>query len=115
MSLRRVNRILESFGLTKIEIEVYIFLAKKGPRTMGDVESGLNLTPSIISQSLHRLMKKGFIYNTIEPQSKFHAYDFEQIIDQNISQKRKQVQTTNEKTNEINNQWEAFKNERKEN
>jgi len=73
---------LEGFGFSKTDAEVYIYLAKKGPRREIDLSKALKLTKKKIDLILKNLQNKGLITATVEQTAFFSALSFEIVLDQ---------------------------------
>ncbi len=77
----RVNDILKSFELSDTDIQVYIFLAKKGPQREQELKNTLNLDRQKIHSSLWTLKRKSLITVTSEQYACFSATPFEKVLD----------------------------------
>ncbi len=77
----RVNVILKSFGLSDIDIQVYIFLAKKGPQIEGELEKNLDLDKYKLHSSLRSLKRKSLIRVVSDQKPSFSAIPFEKVLD----------------------------------
>ncbi len=73
---------MEGFGFSKTDAEVYIYLAKKGPRREIDLSKALKLTKKKIDLILKNLQNKGLITATVEQTAFFSALSFEIVLDQ---------------------------------
>jgi sugar-specific transcriptional regulator TrmB len=76
-----VLKIIENFGLTKEDAEVYVYLAKKGPKQVTDLLSLLKMTDKQLSLSLKNLQRKGIITVSIANVTLFSAVAFEKVLD----------------------------------
>ena len=63
MSLERMIRLLEGFGFSRVDAEVYVYLAKKGPQKIKDLRVGLRMAKQQLYPALKRLEKKGVVKN----------------------------------------------------
>jgi sugar-specific transcriptional regulator TrmB len=72
---------LQVFGLRRAEVQVYIFLAKKGPCTGKDLIKGLKLTKQQVYLILKNLRKKGVAKFTLTRPLVFSAVPIERILD----------------------------------
>ena len=59
-------KILEEFGFSKADAEVYIYLAKKGPRREIDLSKALKLTDTKLDFILENLQSKGLVTATFD-------------------------------------------------
>jgi sugar-specific transcriptional regulator TrmB len=76
-----VLKILENFGLAREDAEVYIYLAKKGPKRVIDLSSSLKMTDQQLFLSLKNLQSKGIITVNIKKTALFSAVTFERVLD----------------------------------
>jgi sugar-specific transcriptional regulator TrmB len=82
LSLERVIKILRKFGFSKADAEVYIYLAKKGPRREIDLSKALKLTNTKLDFILENLQSKGLVTATFAQSELFSAMPFEVVLDQ---------------------------------
>ena len=61
MSLERIIKALRGFGLKRIEAEVYVYLAKKGPQKGRDLADALNIRKQQLYPILKKLEEDGLI------------------------------------------------------
>lgn len=81
MSLKRVLRLLENSGFARTEAEVYIYLAKKGPKRKQDLTDSLNMAEQQLCGSLQNLQSRGIVTATVEQAELFFAVPFEKVLD----------------------------------
>ena len=105
MSLERVLKTLESFGLTRKDAKAYIYLAKKGPKGGKDLAIALKLTHPQLNSILVNLQKKGFICASAQRQDLFLALAFEQILDMMIEIKDEEAQAVRKTREELLHSW----------
>ncbi len=75
-------KILRKFGFSKVDADVYIYLAKKGPRRVIDLSIALKLTDTKLDFVLENLQSKGLVTASFEKSELFSALPFELILDQ---------------------------------
>ena len=80
MSLERVLKTIESLGLSHVESEVYVYLAKVGPSRVKDLSFGLRLTKQQLYPVLTGLRKKGIVASRPEHDRLFSAIAFEELL-----------------------------------
>ena len=97
MSKKIVGRALKDFGLTEKEAEIYIFLAKHGVLTGGEISKQTKMHRPIIYRILKSLQKKGVVESTLESPIRFSSVPFEKVLDENIRVKYEEA-TLLEKT-----------------
>ena len=74
-------KLLEAFGLARTDAEVYIFLAKKGPKRERDLADGLKMAEQQLCVSLRSLQSRGIVTATVEQSALFSAVAFEKLLD----------------------------------
>ena len=107
MSLERVLSILENFGLAKTDAEVYVYLAKKGPKRETDLSSAFKLNEQQLYSSLKNLQSKGIITATVEKSALFSAVAFERVLDLLVKANIEQAQAINETKEELLTRWRS--------
>ena len=81
MSQELVISTLNSFGLTRMDAQVYILLAKKGPLRAIEVGKSLKMSKQQLYRSLKDLEGRGVVSATLEHPAKFSALHFEKALD----------------------------------
>lgn len=105
MSLKRVLKTLESFGLSRVESEVYVYLAKVGPSKAKDLSSGLRMTKQQLYPVLNSLKKKGIVASRPERAMLFSALAFEELLSLFMKLGAEQQKTIEETKRELTNSW----------
>ena len=102
MSLERVIKALVSLGLSRLDAEVYVYLAKKGPQEVMDLAKALNYVNKKINASLTNLRTKGLVSKdgTI-----FSALPFEEALELLIRMEKEQAQELHESKEELLASW----------
>jgi sugar-specific transcriptional regulator TrmB len=104
MSLERVMDALVNLGLTRMDAEIYVYLAKKGAMKEITLDSALTYTKKQIYNSLRRLTtkelasKNGKLYSTIP---------FEEALDMLIKLKEEEAKTMNQRKKELLVNWKT--------
>ena len=105
MSLERVLRALEGLGLERVDAEVYVYLAKKGP------QKGLNVADSlkIRKQQLHSILKnlqtKGLVTASPKHPALFSAVLFEKALELLMEANMEQAKAIKETKEELFANW----------
>jgi len=107
VSFERVLRILENFGLARPDAEVYIYLAKKGPKREKDLISSLKLAKQQLCSSLKYLQGKGIVTATVKKSTLFSAVSFERALDILVKANIEQAQAISETRQEILSDWQT--------
>ena len=108
MSLERVLRILESFGLTRSDAKTYIYIAKNGPRKEEDIAAAMKLSRTQITPILKSLLKRGVITTNSECSEVFSAFAFEELLDRLIAIKDEEAQATEKTRKELLARWQKI-------
>jgi sugar-specific transcriptional regulator TrmB len=108
LSHERMLKTLVSLGLTEIDSEIYLLLAKEGPQKGRNMAEALNLYKQQLYRSLKRLQRKGMINATLEHPSRFCAVPIENIIDLLIKANLEEVQQMEENRKKILSFWKAM-------
>lgn len=108
MSLERVLRILENFGLARTDAEVYVYLAKKGPKRETDLSSVFRMTEQQLYSSLTNLQSKGMVTATVEKSALFSAVAFERVLELLVKANIEQAQAIKETKEELLINWRSM-------
>jgi sugar-specific transcriptional regulator TrmB len=81
LSQERVIDTLMSFGLTRIDSQIYILLAKKGPQKAIEFGKALKTSKPQLYRSLKNLESRGVVSSSLEHPAKFSALPFEKALD----------------------------------
>ena len=114
MSLERVLKTLESFGFSKVGAEVYVYLAKRGPKEGKDLAIAMKLPKNQLYHILATLQKKGFVYTNTESPALFSALAFERLLDMMIELKDEEAQVTRDRRKELLSSWRAITRNKKQ-
>jgi sugar-specific transcriptional regulator TrmB len=109
LSLERIIKTLEEFGLKREDAEVYIYLAKKGPIRARDLASDLKLSKQKLHHSLRNLRNKGVITADAEQPSFFSAMIFENALDLLVRANIEQAKAIKETKEELLSSWRSMK------
>jgi sugar-specific transcriptional regulator TrmB/pimeloyl-ACP methyl ester carboxylesterase len=91
MSRESIQQALKDFGLTEKEAEIYIFLAKHGVLTGGEVSKQTKTHRALTYRILKSLQKKGVVESTLESPVRFFSVPFEKLLDENIRVKQEEA------------------------
>ena len=105
MSRKTIKNALKNFGLTEKEAEIYIFLAKHGVLTGGEVSKQTKTHRPRIYRILKRLLKKGLVEATLESPVRFSSVPFEEVLDENIRKKQEETTLLEESKNDLLKDW----------
>ena len=105
MSLERVIQALVSLGLSRVEAEVYVHLAKKGPIEIGNLASFLKFSTQKLNRSLKNLQIKGIVKRSLKGKELLSALPFEKTIELLIEIKTEQALIMQESKEELLYSW----------
>ena len=100
-----IEKALEGFGLTKKEVEIYVFLAKKGALTCGATAEELRTNKGLIFRVLRNLQKKGLVESTIEYPTRYTTVPLEHVIDSFIRTKKDEVALIEKAKDDLLSDW----------
>jgi sugar-specific transcriptional regulator TrmB len=104
MSLERVIKALINLGLSRLNAEVYVYLAKKGPQTAIDLVRAWNCSEQKIYSSLKNLQTKGLIY---KDRTMFSAIPLEEALELLIERGKKQANHIQKSKKELISKWKT--------
>jgi sugar-specific transcriptional regulator TrmB len=107
LSLERVLKTLEGLGLSRTDAEVYVYLAKKGPKNGRELADALQVTKQQLYPSLKNLRSKGVVTVSLERPALFSAVAFEKVVDLLIAIKVEQAKAIKETKKELLASWRS--------
>ncbi len=108
MSEKDVTKFLQILGLSKREIQVYMFLAKSGVQSTSFVAKRLKMERVQAYRTFKKLQEKGFIEATLERPTRFTIVPFEALVDQFINAKRNEVTNLNDQKSNLLTAWQSI-------
>jgi sugar-specific transcriptional regulator TrmB len=96
VSQERVLRILQGFGISKADAEVYVYLAKRGPTRSTDLAVDFGKTQPQIYPILRRLHKRGIVTHSKSRQVLFSALAFEELLERYVKLNMEQARIIEE-------------------
>jgi sugar-specific transcriptional regulator TrmB len=108
MSLERIIKTLEGFGLKRIDAEVYVYLAKKGPLKTEEIATALKLSKQKVYHILKNLQNKGMVTASLQIPSLFSAIAFEKVLDMLVKADLEQAQAIKETKKELLSSWRSM-------
>ena len=109
MSLKKIRRALNEFGLSQKEAEIYISLAKHGTLTGGAISKLTKTHRPTVYRILKNLQKKGAVESTLESPTRYVALPFETILESNIRTKKEEVTRIEKAKNDLLNDWKNIR------
>ena len=108
MSRERIINALKVLGLSKIDTQVYVLLARDGPHKIKEIASALNQHESNIHRSLRDLQNINIIKASIEFPFEFVAVPFEEVVNLIIEVKKDQAKALKESKKELLSTWRSI-------
>jgi sugar-specific transcriptional regulator TrmB len=105
MSLERIIKTLESLGLKRLDAEVYIYLAKRGPQDRKEIADALKIRKKQLSAILKTLQDKGIITIKLERSELFSALAFKEALDLLVEVNMEQAMGIKENKEELLSSW----------
>ena len=105
LSLERVLRLLEDFGFSRVDAEVYVYLAKAGPQKGKDLNNGLKMPKQQLYPALESLQKKGVVTRSSERTTLFSALTFEELLNLYVKLNVEKAQMIKETKQELLASW----------
>jgi sugar-specific transcriptional regulator TrmB len=103
-----VLKTLVGLGLTRLDSQVYIYLAKRGPQKGQDLSKGLKVQKQQLYRSLKNLESKGIVSATLEHPARFTAVSFDKVVDIFVKSKMAEAHSIQENKDEILANWQAI-------
>jgi sugar-specific transcriptional regulator TrmB len=88
LSDEALKRVLKDFGLTEIEAEIYLFLARQGASKGTEVAKQTKKDKAQIYHILRNLQSKGLVESTLEAPVRFTPVSFEHVVESAIKSKK---------------------------
>ncbi len=95
------------FGFSKADSDVYIYLAKKGPKREIDLSKALKLTDTKLDFVLENLQRKGLVTATFEQSELYSALPFEIVLDQLVKSHIQRGSAITENREELLARWRS--------
>ena len=108
MSEKDVTRFLQIIGLSKREVQVYMFLAKTGVQSTSFVAKRLKMERVQAYRTFKKLQEKGFIEATLERPTRFTIVSFEALVDSFITAKKNEVSSLTEQKQSLLTAWQLI-------
>ena len=108
MSEKDVTRFLQIIGLSKREVQVYMFLAKTGVQSTSFVAKRLKMERVQAYRTFKKLQEKGFIEATLERPTRFTIVPFEALVDSFITAKKNEVSSLTEQKQSLLTAWQSI-------
>jgi sugar-specific transcriptional regulator TrmB len=108
LSLELVIDTLVSLGLKRIDAEIYIFLAKKGPHRGKDIANALKITKQQLYPSLKNLQNKGIVKSTLKRPALFSAVPIEKVLSTFLKTRTEKNQRMIQNKEQLLSSWQSI-------
>jgi sugar-specific transcriptional regulator TrmB len=105
LSKERVTKALRGLGLSSVDAQVYVFLARTGHQKIREIALALNLSESKAHRSLKDLQNTSIVKASIEYPLEFVAVPFEEVINLFIEIRKEQAKAIQENKEELLSSW----------
>jgi sugar-specific transcriptional regulator TrmB len=100
-----VLKTLERLGLTVVDVQVYLYLSKKGPLKVFEIASALKITETQIHLSLNNLVSKEMVHSATKYSAVYTAISFEKVLDEFMRKTEKETEFLQANRNNILSKW----------
>ena len=107
LSLEKVLKALRKLGFENIEAQVYVYLAKKGPLEIKELENAMKLTPHQLYPALESLLSKRIVSKIPEYSFKYSAMPIEEVLDMFLKEKKHQAEALQTSREELILSWQS--------
>ena len=108
MSLERVLKALVGLGLSQMEAEVYLFLAKQGPTTARNTAEALQVFRQQLYPCLRKLRTKEIVTATNQRPCQFSAIPFAKLFDLLVKAHLDEANSTEQNRGVILSEWRSM-------
>lgn len=105
MSERDVTKFLQALGLSKREVQIYMFLAKSGVQSTSFAAKRLKMERVQAYRTFRKLQEKGFIEATIERPTRFSIIPFGTLLDSFIESRKSEVDSLSQEKEKLLASW----------
>jgi pimeloyl-ACP methyl ester carboxylesterase/sugar-specific transcriptional regulator TrmB len=109
LSREPIKEALKNFGLTEKETGIYIFLAKHGVLTAGEISKKYKMLRPHVYRILKSLQKKGVVELTLESPTRFFSVPFEKVLDKNIRIKKEEYVSLEKAKRILLDDWKSLR------
>jgi sugar-specific transcriptional regulator TrmB len=106
LNLELLIETLVELGFKLTDAQVYIFLAKKGPRRGKDLVNSLRITKQQLYPSLKNLKERRIVNSTHERPAVFSAVPIEQVLEALIKTRIEEIQRMIQNKEELLSRWQ---------
>jgi len=108
LSKEQLLKAIIDLGLSQVDAEVYIFLAKMGPQKGRNIADALKLYKQQLYRSLRNLQGKGLASATCEHPAPFSAVSLERVIELYVKVQTEEAKALQETKEELLSTWRSI-------
>ena len=108
MSHEGLNEILIGLGIKRLDAEVYLYLATRGPKKGRTISDELKINRQRLYRSLRNLQKKGLVKASLEHPAIFTAVTIEDAFNSFRETRLEEAQLIIEKKDELLSKWRTI-------
>ena len=105
MAEESLRKALKGFGLTDLEVEIYLLISKHGASSGSDVAHLLRKDKAQVFRTLKSLQTKGFVEATLEVPTRFAPAAFEKVLESTIKAKKDEAARIEDTEGLLLNYW----------
>jgi sugar-specific transcriptional regulator TrmB/CBS domain-containing protein len=108
LSEKDISKFLQVLGMSKREVQVYMFLAKSGVQSTSFVAKRLKMERVQAYRTFKKLQEKGFIEATLERPTRFTIVPFESLLETFINAKKAEIANFNGQKENLMSSWRSI-------
>ncbi len=108
MSLDRVLQLIKHLGFSDAEAEVYVHLAKMGPKGSKELADSLNLNKRQLPFVLKTLQERGAVTTSQEGTILFSALPFEKLLNSFVNENVSQAKLIQKSKKDLLENWQQM-------
>ena len=108
MNEKDISSFLQALGLSKREIQIYMFLAKSGVQSTSFAAKRLKMERVQAYRTFRKLQEKGFIEATLERPTRFGVVPFEKLLESNIESRKSELAGLSEQKASLLAAWQEI-------
>jgi sugar-specific transcriptional regulator TrmB len=108
LSLEVLINTLVDFGFKRTDVQIYAFLAKKGPQRGKDLARALKITRQKVYRSLKKLQRRGIVNSTINRPAVFSAVSVEEVRNMFIKNRIEETRHLIQNNEEFLSSWRSI-------
>ena len=106
--MERITITLSDLDLSSMDVKVYVYLAKKGPKTTSELVNNLKISQQKITQSLKKLQSKKLVSAKEENIDVYSALTFEKVLELVIKNKIEQTKIIEQTKKDLVENWKSM-------